>query len=328
MRTVTTATTLPGPAVGTDDPPALEVRDLQMRYGAKTVLRGVDLHVAAGEVLALLGPNGAGKTTTIEVLEGIRRRSAGHVRVLGVDPEHADERWQARVGVVLQSWRDHRRWKVRELLGHVASYYAPFTRPSAGSRQPFDPDDLLADVGLTAQAGQRVGRLSGGQRRRLDVALGLVGNPSLLFLDEPTVGFDPEARADFHDLIRSISRKRCMAMVLTTHDLAEAELLADSVAILVDGRIAAHGTTTEIARRYAWGTKVSYRRGGPVISDVVDDATGFVRRLLADHPDVSDLVVQPLSLHDAYLQMIRDVNDRVSEELTMVPEGPVISNAR
>ena len=179
--------------------PAVEVNDLRMRYGDKDVLRGVDLTVARGEVLALLGPNGAGKTTTIEILEGFRRRSAGRVRVLGVDPAEADEAWRARVGIVLQSWRDHGKWQVRQFLANQGSLYTPFS--NAEVPRPWPVDELLESVGLSGQAAEQVRRLSGGQRRRLDVAVGLVGRPDLLFLDEPTAGLDPQARRDFHDLL-------------------------------------------------------------------------------------------------------------------------------
>jgi ABC-2 type transport system ATP-binding protein len=159
----------------------LDVRDLRMRYGRTDVLNGVTFSARRGEVLALLGPNGAGKTTTIEILEGFRKRSAGCVSVLGADPEDAGEAWRARIGVVLQSWRDHSKWQVRELLTHLGSYYAPYAAP--GRPRPWDVDELLVTVGLTGQARRRVRRLSGGQRRRLDVAIGIVGRPELLFLD-------------------------------------------------------------------------------------------------------------------------------------------------
>src|SRR4051794_37111651 len=152
--------------------PVVNVRGLRMRYGANDVLHGVDFEAYRGEVVGLLGPNGAGKTTTIEILEGFRMRSAGEVRVLGVDPATAGERWRARVGVVLQSWRDHGKWQVRELLKHLGTYYAPYSTDAI--RRPWPVDDLLTVVGLTEQAGQRVMRLSGGQRRRLDVAIGIV----------------------------------------------------------------------------------------------------------------------------------------------------------
>src|SRR5690242_17949398 len=196
-----------------------------MRYGSTDVLTGVTFSAHAGEVLALLGPNGAGKTTTIEILEGFRMRSAGDVDVLGVDPAKGDEAWRARLGVVLQSWRDHSKWQVRELLAHLGRYYAPYA--SADTPRPWDADELIEAVGLTPQARQRVGRLSGGQRRRLDVAIGIVGRPDLLFLDEPTVGFDPSARRDFHDLVHELADMHRTTILLTTHDLDEAEKLAD-----------------------------------------------------------------------------------------------------
>jgi ABC-2 type transport system ATP-binding protein len=238
----------PGPAGG----PVVEATGLRMRYGNREVLRGVDLAVRPGEVVALLGPNGAGKSTTVEILEGFRRRTGGSVRVLGVDPERGDERWRARLGIVLQSWRDHGKWRVRELLEHLGEFYVPFGSPDRP--RPWPVDDLLAAVGLDAEAGSRIGRLSGGQRRRLDLAAGLLGRPDLLFLDEPTAGLDPHARRDFHDLVRRLAGDRT-AVLLTTHDLAEAESLADRVLILADGRILAQGTVADLARR-AGGTRL------------------------------------------------------------------------
>ena len=185
------------------DEDVIGVRGLRMRYGDKDVLTGVDFEVRRGEVVALLGPNGAGKTTTIEILEGFRRRSAGEVSVLGSDPERADEDWRARIGVVLQSWRDHARWTPRMLLSHLGTYYRPYSTPERP--RPYDVDELLAMVGLQDLADQKIRTLSGGQRRRLDVAIGIVGRPELLFLDEPTAGFDPEARREFHDLIHRLT---------------------------------------------------------------------------------------------------------------------------
>ena len=159
----------------------IDVRGLRMRYGSVDVLKGVEFTARRGEVLALLGPNGAGKTTTIEILEGFRMRSAGEVKVLGVDPARGDERWRARIGVVLQSWRDHGKWRVRELLAHLGRYYAPYSTP--GHKRPYDVDDLIGAVGLDEHAGKKISALSGGQRRRMDVAIGIVGRPELLFLD-------------------------------------------------------------------------------------------------------------------------------------------------
>src|SRR5690606_9237366 len=174
--------------------PAIDVRDLRMRYGTKDVLTGVTFSARRGEVLALLGPNGAGKTTTIEILEGFRMRSGGYVSVLGSDPAHGDEAWRARIGVVLQSWRDHKLWRVRELLAYLARFYVPFSTPDVA--RPWDVDELIDVVGLTDRANAKIMTLSGGQRRRLDVAIGIVGRPEVVFLDEPTAGFDPHARRD------------------------------------------------------------------------------------------------------------------------------------
>ncbi|WP_189245581.1 ABC transporter ATP-binding protein [Streptosporangium pseudovulgare] len=215
---------------------AVSVRGLRMAYGTAEVLRGVDLDIRRGEIFTLLGPNGAGKTTTIEILEGFRNRSAGEVSVLGADPARGGDAWRARLGIVLQNWRDHGRWGVRELLAHVGEFYD----------RPRDPDELLAALGLTEQAAQRVNRLSGGQRRRLDVGLGIMGRPELLFLDEPTTGFDPEARREFHLLVERLAADG-MTVLLTTHDLAEAEKLAHRTAILVRGEIVACGSPAELA---------------------------------------------------------------------------------
>ena len=225
------------------------VQGLRMRYGATEVLRDVTFRIKPGEVLAVLGPNGAGKTTTIEILEGFRLRSAGAVEVLGVDPAYGDEAWRARVGVVLQSWRDHGKWRVRELLAHLGRYYAPYA--TAEIPRPWDADELIELVGLTGQAEQKLKTLSGGQRRRLDVAIGIVGRPELLFLDEPTTGFDPVARHEFHALVRRLTDELHTTILLTTHDLDEASKLADRILILSGGRIIASGTpealTTQIA---------------------------------------------------------------------------------
>ena len=220
-----------------------------MRYGDKDVLTGVDFSVQPGEVVCLLGPNGAGKTTTIEILEGFRERSAGQVEVLGEDPRRATEAWRARTGVVLQSWRDHPRWTPRTLLDQVGGYYAPYATPDRP--RPVPTDELLEVVGLDDLADQKIATFSGGQRRRLDVAMGIIGRPELLFLDEPTAGFDPQARREFHQVVHRLADLEHTTILLTTHDLAEAEKLADRVLILAGGRIVADDTAEQLALRAA-----------------------------------------------------------------------------
>ncbi|WP_433425806.1 ABC transporter ATP-binding protein [Microtetraspora malaysiensis] len=276
-----------------------------MRYGTADVLSGVTFGARRGEVLALLGPNGAGKTTTIEILEGFRMRSAGHVEVLGVDPAHGDERWRARLGVVLQSWRDHARWRVGELLAHLASYYVPYSTERI--RRPWDVDELVSAVGLTEHVKKKVGQLSGGQRRRLDVAIGIVGRPELLFLDEPTVGFDPEARREFHDLVHRLSDSDDTTILLTTHDLDEAEKLADRILILAGGSIIADGSADELSRRMPTEAEVRWSHDGGRFVHTTIEATRFVHELFNQHGDaISDLEVRRASLEDTYMALVRE----------------------
>jgi len=292
----------------------IEVRDLHMRYGAADVLHGVDFTAERGEVVALLGPNGAGKTTTIEILEGFRVPSGGHVRVLGVDPAKGDEVWRAKLGVVLQSWRDHARWRVRELLDHLGRYYTPYSTPDRV--RPFDTDELIRTVGLEEHAHKKTGKLSGGQRRRLDVAIGIVGKPELLFLDEPTAGFDPHARREFHDLVHRLSDLEGMTILLTTHDLAEAEKLADRILVLAGGRIIADGSPDQLGRQVAGQAEVRWTERGRRHVHATDDATGFVRGLFAQHGSgISDLEVRRSTLEDTYLALVqRHESGRADEE--------------
>ncbi|GAA2614086.1 ABC transporter ATP-binding protein [Streptomyces axinellae] len=291
-----------------DARPVIETRGLRMRYGSKDVLCGVDFHARRGEVLALLGPNGAGKTTTIEILEGFRKRSAGEVRVLGTDPDDGDEAWRARLGIVLQSWRDHGWWKVRELLDHLGRYYTPYGTPLR--KRPYDTDEMIGLVGLTGHVNARVGALSGGQRRRLDVAVGLIGNPDLLFLDEPTTGFDPEARQEFHGLVQRLSALEDTTILLTTHDLGEAEKLADRIVILAGGRIRADGTAAELAHQVGSRTEVRYTLDGKPQVESAEDATRYVRELFEKHGDtVGDLEVRRANLEDVYLAMVREMEE-------------------
>ncbi|MFI6510976.1 ABC transporter ATP-binding protein [Streptosporangium sp. NPDC050855] len=286
----------------------LDVDGLRMRYGSLDVLHDVTFQARHGEVLALLGPNGAGKTTTIEILEGFRVRSQGRVSVLGADPAHGDEQWRARLGIVLQSWRDHGKWRVREFLAHLGTYYAPYTVP--GISRPWDPDELIERVGLTEHAGKKLKTLSGGQRRRLDVAIGLVGRPEVLFLDEPTTGFDPQARSDFHDLVRDLADARETTVLLTTHDLDEAEKLADRILVLNGGRIVADGTAAELARRIVGEDEVRWVRDGRRYVERTPDSTTFARELFARYgDDVRELEVQRASLEQTYLALVREAEE-------------------
>ena len=245
----------------------IEVSGLHMRYGAHEAVRGIDLQVQRGEVFAFLGPNGAGKTTTVEILEGYRRRSAGTVSVLGTDPEHAGASWRARIGVVLQESEPERDLKVIECLRLYAGYYP----------RPADVDAVLAMVDLGDRADDTAARLSGGQRRRLDVALALVGNPELLFLDEPTTGFDPSARRAAWDMIAGL-RALGVTVFLTTHYMDEAERLADRVAVIAAGRIVAEGTPATIAGREHAAAEIHFTLP-PATS--VDDLPWPVREALA-----------------------------------------------
>ena len=284
---------------------AVEVRNLRMRYGPKEVLSGVDFGLRTGEVVAMLAPNGAGKTTTIEILEGFRMRSAGEVAVLGQDPAHAGEAWRARIGVVLQSWRDHAKWRVRELLRHLGAYYGRYGTSEIA--RPWDTDELLDVVGLSAQAHARIGNLSGGQRRRLDVAIGIVGRPELLFLDEPTAGFDPAARREFHELVHRLTDLERATVLLTTHDLAEAEKLADRVIILAGGTIIADGSPDELALRLSGQAEVRWTRDGQRFVHPTDQATKFTRELFRQFGEsVEDLEVRRPNLEDTYMTLVQE----------------------
>ncbi|MFQ6397851.1 ABC transporter ATP-binding protein [Nocardia sp. KC 131] len=292
----------------------LRVRGLRMRYGTTDVLQGVDFEARRGEVLALLGPNGAGKSTTIEILEGFRLRSAGEVEVLGVDPARADNLWRARIGIVLQSWRDHGKWQVRDLLAHMGDHYRDYSTEQR--TRPRDVDELIEAVGLQAHAGKQISTLSGGQRRRLDVAIGLVGNPEVLFLDEPTTGFDPEARREFHNLIRGLTLSDT-TVLLTTHDLDEAEKLAHRVVILVGGRIVADGAAVELARKIAALDEVSWTFEDRHHSEKTSDSTEFVRNLLTTHGGaITDLAIRKADLEDTYLALVRASAPEVEIEQT------------
>jgi ABC-2 type transport system ATP-binding protein len=275
-----------------------------MRYGQRDVLAGVGFDVRRGEVICLLGPNGAGKTTTIEILEGFRARSSGEVQVFGEDPAQAGENWRARTGVVLQSWRDHPRWTPRRLLTQLGEYFRPYATPE--TPRPFDVAALIDMVGLSDLADQKIATLSGGQRRRLDVAIGIVGRPELLFLDEPTAGFDPHARREFHDLVHRLSDLEGTTILMTTHDLDEADRLADRILILAGGRIVADGSAEQLARRVAVVAEVRWSLRGESFVHSTEDATAFVRGLLIQHGDeVEDLEVRRASLEDTYISLVQ-----------------------
>jgi ABC-2 type transport system ATP-binding protein len=228
--------------------PAIKVEGLQKTYGAAEAVRGIDFDVAPGEVFGFLGPNGAGKTTTIEILEGYRARSAGEVSVLGCDPARPTREWRDRIGLVLQECEFEPLLTVRETLDLFASFYS----------RPRPLDEVIGLVGLTDKADAQIGSLSGGQKRRADVAVGLVGDPDLLFLDEPTTGFDPSARRDAWNMIEEL-RDLGKTVFLTTHYMDEAQHLADRVAILREGRIVAQGATEELGEHLGRRTVISFR---------------------------------------------------------------------
>jgi ABC-2 type transport system ATP-binding protein len=275
---------------------AIRARGLSKRYGDVTAVAGIDIDIQTGEVFALLGPNGAGKTTTVEILEGYRHRDGGTVAVLGEDPQRAGRAWRARIGIVLQqaSEADATELTVREMVRGFAGFYP----------RPRDPDEVIELVGLTARARSRIHQLSGGQVRRLDVALGIVGQPELLFLDEPTTGFDPQARRNFWDLIRALQTDGT-TILLTTHYLDEAEALADRVAVISGGQIIETGSPDSLGGRATATATVSWEDGdGP--RRVRTDAPTRVVRELAEryNGEVPALTVTRPTLEDVYLELI------------------------
>jgi ABC-2 type transport system ATP-binding protein len=273
---------------------AIHVRGLRKSYGDVAAVADVDLDIPHGEIFALLGPNGAGKTTTVEILEGYRRRDAGEVRVLGVDPAQADDAWRARIGLVLQSTGEFEDLTVGEVIHHFARYYP----------DPADPDEVIARVGLTEKASARTHTLSGGQKRRLDVGLGIIGRPELLFLDEPTTGFDPEARREFWDLIRDLSGAGT-TILLTTHYLEEAEALADRVGVIAAGRLVAVAPPADLGDRASAPATVSWRDGdGTARSVRTDTPAAQVAKLVGEYGEPAGLTVTRPTLEDVYLEMI------------------------
>lgn len=277
---------------------AVEVIGLHKRYGDKLAVDGLDLHVDTDEIVAVLGPNGAGKTTTVEILEGFRHRDSGHVAVLGEDPQTAGRVWRSRVGMVLQNVAAAAETTVEEMVRHHAVFY-----PAARGA-----DEVITAVGLDEKRRTRVRHLSGGQRRRLDVALGIVGRPELLFLDEPTTGFDPEARHAFWELIAGL-RADGTTILLTTHYLDEAEHLADRVVVVAQGRVVAQGSPTELVRSAAHRSRVCWLEDGDPREIATDSPTRTVGELAARFAaqgldEVPGLAVLRPSLEDVYLGLV------------------------
>jgi ABC-2 type transport system ATP-binding protein len=275
----------------------IEVKGLKKSYGDVHAVRGLDLEIAQGEIFSLLGPNGAGKTTTVEILEGFRTRDSGTVSVLGFDPQtrgHESRLWRDRIGIVLQSSADAGDLTVLETIDHFSGYYS----------NPRNVDEVIHSVGLVEKESALIRNLSGGQRRRLDVALGIIGNPELLFLDEPTTGFDPEARRSFWGLIQTL-RSDGTTIVLTTHYLDEAEALADRVAVINNGVIIEVSTPAELGGRATSQATVAWRDGETIKSEQSDNPTELVTKLSAHFGgEVPELVVTRPSLEDIYLEMI------------------------
>jgi ABC-2 type transport system ATP-binding protein len=280
---------------------AIEVSDLHKSYGDFEAVRGISFSVEPGEVFGLLGPNGAGKTTTVEILEGYRERSGGAVSVLGHDPGEPTQEMRQRMGIVLQSSGFYPRVTVKEAVEHWSILYP----------HPRDPQEVIELVGLDGKEDARSAELSGGQRRRLDLGLALVGDPELIFLDEPTTGFDPEARRRAWDTIRNL-RALGKTVVLTTHYLDEAQELADRVAIIKDGRILADGAPRELGVDSSRRVRVSYRdASGVLVEQVTDDPTRLLHELtgeaLVRGERLEELEVSRPSLEEIYLELTADV---------------------
>jgi ABC-2 type transport system ATP-binding protein len=280
----------------------IEVKGLKKNYGDLQAVRGLDLQIEQGEIFSLLGPNGAGKTTTVEILEGFRTRDSGSVSVLGVDPQikgHESRIWRNRIGIVLQNSADAGDLSVGETVEHFSNYYS----------DPLDVQEVINSVGLDEKQGSLIRTLSGGQRRRLDVALGIIGNPELLFLDEPTTGFDPQARRAFWSLIQQL-RKDGTTILLTTHYLDEAQALADRVAVINHGQIVEVSTPTELGGRATAQATVQWRDGTQVKLEKTDNPTALVSKLSADFGgEIPELIVTRPSLEDIYLEMIGNPNE-------------------
>jgi ABC-2 type transport system ATP-binding protein len=279
---------------------AIEVRKLSKRYGAKTAVDDIDLIVERGEIFALLGPNGAGKTTTVEILEGYRKASSGEVSVLGFDPAtkgNAAQKWRNQIGIVLQSTSDAADLTVLETISHYANYFD----------NPRNVEQVIDEVGLREKLNAKVRELSGGQRRRLDVALGIIGSPELLFLDEPTTGFDPEARRSFWELIRVLKTEGA-TILLTTHYLDEAQALADRVGVINNGKILEIATPQTLGGRNHAPAKVSWLENGVTNQIHTQDPTTEVLKLSQRfNGQIPELEVLRPNLEEIYLKMIGEI---------------------
>lgn len=292
------------------DSDAVRVRNLRKTYGGNAVVDDVSFDIARGETFALLGPNGAGKSTTVEILEGYRRRTGGDVSVLGADPGTASLEWKARIGIVLQSAGQAGVYTVREQLRQFSAYYP----------RPRDVDEVIAAVGLERQAGTRIAKLSGGQQRRVDVALGIIGRPELLFLDEPTTGFDPQARREFWQLIRRLQGEGT-TILLTTHYLDEAAQLADRVAVITRGRLRAIGPVATFGGEEARTPRVVWREGGVMREARTATPWEFTAALaarLGGEPEA--LEIRRPALEEIYLDMVDEPAS--GEESDSAPRTP------
>jgi len=279
--------------------PAIEVHELRKVYGETEAVRGIDFAVQRGEIYGLLGPNGAGKTSTVEILEGYRQRTSGTVSVLGFDPQSRPRALRERVGIVLQSSGIYSQVRVREAIAHFAGFYP----------HPRDVDEVLELVGLSEKRDERARRLSGGQRRRLDLALALIGDPELIFLDEPTTGFDPAARRTAWETIRTL-RELGKTVLLTTHYLDEAQELADRVAIIKGGQILAEGSPAQLGVGDGSRYRVAYVRDGEPVIHQVEDPTALLHELtgaaLERGERLEALTVTRPSLEEIYLELTAD----------------------
>ncbi|GHC94221.1 ABC transporter [Nocardiopsis terrae] len=277
----------------------IEAEGLKKKYGDTEAVAGIDLSIARGEIFSFLGPNGAGKSTTVEILEGFRNRDGGSARVLGEDPGRAGREWRSRVGIVWQQETMVPKLAVRDVVRHFAGYYP----------LPHDPDAVIELVGLGHKAEDLAESLSGGQRRRLDVALGIVGQPELLFLDEPTTGFDPRARREFWGLIRDLAA-RGTTIVLTTHYLEEAEELADRVCVIARGRVRAVDTPAALGGRASAQATVGWLEDGERREVLTDEPTRVVSELAGRFTgEVPELSVHRPTLEEIYLGMVKDTDE-------------------